>query len=433
MVFDAGTPVDLGLLGRGTISQLLGQGGQGQVYEIVRATGAPLALKWYKPQSATEDQFRRLRTLIDFGAPHSRFIWPLSMARVGGAPGFGYVMAVREDSYLELSCLLAAKTPAGESLDVSFAAVLSVARQLSYSFLRLHAAGLCYRDISFGNVFFEPERGDILICDNDNVGVDNGSSRVLGTPFFMAPEVVRDRTYQTLPNIDTDRHSLAVLLFYVLCVGHPFEGQRTGTGLRDEAWLVEHLGDDPVFCMHPDREDNRPAALVQAYWELYPAFVRNLFVHAFVHGAADPSMRVTESQWVKAIDGLRDGMMTCRSCGATAFWDPAQPGRSCSSCHQLLAPDFVLDLGRRKVVTAPQATLSREHLTPGIDDPSPIGQLVRHPHEQTRWALRNVSHETWTARYPSGDEFRIEAGGTIELEVGLRLRLATTVVTVRKP
>lgn len=38
--------------------------------------------------------------------------------------------------------------------------------------LQLHAQGLCYRDISFGNVFFDHETGEVLICDNDNVAVD---------------------------------------------------------------------------------------------------------------------------------------------------------------------------------------------------------------------------------------------------------------------
>ena len=45
---------------------------------------------------------------------------------------------------------------------------------------------------SFGNAFFDPDNGDVLIADNDNVSVDGaGVLGVLGTPRFMAPEVVR--------------------------------------------------------------------------------------------------------------------------------------------------------------------------------------------------------------------------------------------------
>lgn len=433
MEFATGTPVDLGLLGRGSVVRLLGQGGQGHVYEVARQSGTRVALKWYKPHCATEEQYRRIQALIDHGAPSSRFLWPLSISRVPGASGFGYAMALREPHYLELSYLLAGKRPGGESLDVSFAAVLSVARQLSLAFLHLHAKGLCYRDISFGNVLFDPQHGDVVICDNDNVGVDDRDSRVLGTPFFMAPEVVRDTTHTTLPNVDTDRHSLAVLLFYVLCVGHPFEGDRTAVGLRDESWLVHHLGTDPVFCMHPDRNDNRPPALVRAYWDLYPAFVRRLFVQAFVHGVADPGLRVTEGQWVKAVDALRDGLMTCSSCGATFFWDPAEPGRSCSGCGNTVVPDFVLDFGRRKVVTTVTGTIRGDHLRAGGDEPGTVGQILRHPGDPHRWALRNVSGDTWIARFPDGSEFRVESHGHLELQQGLHVRVRSAALTVRSP
>ena len=59
-------------------------------------------------------------------------------------------------------------------------------------------------------MFFDPDTGDVLICDNDNVsanGIDNSS--VYGTPRFMAPEIVMG---QAKPSRNTDLYSLAVLL-----------------------------------------------------------------------------------------------------------------------------------------------------------------------------------------------------------------------------
>ena len=64
-------------------------------------------------------------------------------------------------------------------------------------------------------MFFDPDTGDVLICDNDNVsanGIDNSS--VYGTPRFMAPEIVMG---QAKPSRNTDLYSLAVLLFYMVC------------------------------------------------------------------------------------------------------------------------------------------------------------------------------------------------------------------------
>ena len=81
MVLAEGVEVDLGPLGRARVTSLLGQGGQGYVFEVRRDTGEPLALKWYKPESATTEQYQEMQQLVEIGSPHRRFLWPLSMAR----------------------------------------------------------------------------------------------------------------------------------------------------------------------------------------------------------------------------------------------------------------------------------------------------------------------------------------------------------------
>jgi DNA-binding helix-hairpin-helix protein with protein kinase domain len=423
-----GTEVDLGPLGRARVVRLLGQGGQGFVHEVRLPHGEALALKWYRPGSASADQFHEMQRLVELGSPHQRFLWPISMARVAGEPSFGYVMRLRDGCYLELSFLLANTDRDGAPLSVSFDATISICRQLASSFLRLHARGMCYRDISFGNVFFDPANGDVLICDNDNVGVDDGTSRVLGTPFFMAPEVVRDLTFATLPSTDTDRHSLAVLLFYTLCLGHPFEGARTDDGLRDAAWLLEHFGTDPVFCLHPDRDDNRPSQVVQDYWAIYPRFLQDLFVQAFVAGVDRPGQRVTEGQWMKAMDRLRDGMVRCR-CGTTGFWDLAEPRRTCRSCGRSLQPAYLLQVGRRTVAVSALATLRSDHLSPGADESVVVGRVRSHPQDADRWGLHNVSGRAWEATYAGGHRVSLEPDRTMEIADGVRVGVDGSVVT----
>lgn len=432
MSLSDGTEVDLGPLGRARITHLLGQGGQGFVHEVRLANGEALALKWYRPECASMEQFNEMQRLVESGSPHERFLWPISMARVEGEPSFGYVMRLREDRYLELSFLLSNTDRDGNPLSVSFASTINMCRQLSFSFLRLHARGMCYRDISFGNVFFEPEHGTILICDNDNVGIDDGTSRVLGTPFFMAPEVVRDLSYQTLPSTDTDRHSLAVLLFYTLFLGHPFEGALTDAGLRDASWLLTHFGTDPVFCMHPSRDDNRPPEIVRQYWSIYPKFLQDLFVQAFVAGVDNPGQRVTEGQWIKAMDRLRDGMVTCRGCRATAFWDVAEPERTCHACGTSLQPPYLLRIGRRTVAVSPLATLRTDHLASGVDESVVVGHVRAHPEDASRWGLHNASRRPWDATYGAGQRVRLEPDRTMEISDGLRVTIdSATLVAVR--
>ena len=80
----------------------------------------------------------------------------------------------------------------------SFYVICRTAFNLTKGYRNLHIAGAKYQDISFGNLFFNPDNGDVLICDNDNVSYGNSKpGGVLGTPGFMAPEIVRGEARRT--------------------------------------------------------------------------------------------------------------------------------------------------------------------------------------------------------------------------------------------
>src|SRR4051794_914758 len=144
------------------VEEFLGGGGQGEEYRATLA-GKPVALKWYYAASATADQRKALETLIKRGAPSDRFLWPSELASATGTPGFGYIMPLREPRFKGIVDLMKRRIEPG------FRALVTAGLELSHSFLQLHSKGLCYRDISFGNAFFDPGTGEVLICDNDNV------------------------------------------------------------------------------------------------------------------------------------------------------------------------------------------------------------------------------------------------------------------------
>jgi DNA-binding helix-hairpin-helix protein with protein kinase domain len=433
MLLRNGSRIDLGTLGQATVVRELGQGGQGYVYAVERDGGRMLAFKWYKPHCATTEQKDVLTRLVGLGAPHPRFLWPLSIGYARGASGFGYAMPLKHERFVEMGYLISGKAPDGSPLDTSFAVVISMCRLLADTFLRLHSRGLCYRDISFGNVAFDPSNGDVRICDNDNVDFDNGTGRVLGTPFFMAPELVRDATFQTLPNSDTDRHSLAVLLFYALCMGHPLEGQRTELGLRDGAWLTRHFGTDPLFTFDPSDASNRPASnLVEAYWKVYPRFLHEAFIRAFGIGLMDPASRVTESEWIKVLGRLRDVLVQCAHCGATNFMDEEDPAQQCARCHRPLERPLILHIGRRRIVVSPFAKIRSSDAPASEDDTLDYARVRRHPFDPSRWGLENLSGAAWVGTLPDGSRIDIAANETVDLIPGLRLEIQSIVVDVRR-
>lgn len=405
-----------------TVRRFLGEGSQGAVHEVVvDSTGEHLALKWYFPSLGGDRQRAAIAELIERGSPDDRFLWPTELATRPGDRSFGYLMPLRSEASVGLSDLLTGR------VDVPFSTICTLGMELADTFLSLHSQGLCYRDISFGNVFFDPATGRPLICDNDNVGVDGASpSAVLGTRRFMAPEIVRR---EADPSTATDLYSLAVLLFYLLMVGHPLVGRRE---LEFETWDDEAesvlFGRDPRFVFDPDDDSNAPLpelhGPVLTSWEMYPDHVRALFTQAFTVGLADPrNGRVRESVWRAALARLRDSVQRCPACAKESFWRPEHPGQHCWSCDRPLPPPPRLEVDGRALVVNPGTTLHRHHLVLDYDYTTVLGRVVPHPTKADRWGLRNESSLAWEVTAPDGRTQTADPGRSVGLLVGTTIRL----------
>ncbi len=404
-----------------TVAGLLGGGGQGEVYRVEGAA-QPLALKWYYPHAAKPEQRTLLENLIRKGPPNARFLWPIELVQAPAVDGFGYLMALREKRYKSLVDLMKRR------IDPPFRALVTAGFHLADSFLQLHSKGLCYRDISFGNLFLDPATGDVLICDNDNVAVDGDrSAGILGTPRFMAPEVVRG---MALPSIQTDLYSLAVLLFYLFMVHHPLEGKREfAIHSFDLPAMTDLYGDNPVFIFDPANDSNRPVPgyheNVLATWPVYPEFFRQLFTKAFTDGIRDPGHgRVREGEWRAALSRLRDSILYCPACGTENFYDRERLECTCWSCGQAVRLPFRLRIGRSVVMLNFDTQLFPHHVDDQriYDYSAPIAAVSRHPKDPQRWGLTNLSAETWSFQGPRDSiPVAVPPGKTVPLNPGARI------------
>lgn len=409
------------------VEQFLGGGGQGEVYRAV-LDGQVIALKWYFPAQATPEQRSGLEILIKKGPPTARFLWPMELTESPDVVGFGYVMPLRAPHYKSIVDLMKRR------VEPTFRALATAGLQLADSFLDLHAAGLCYRDISFGNVFFAPDTGEILICDNDNVGVDKqGAAGVLGTPRFMAPEIVRG---EALPSSDTDLYSLAVLLFYMLMVHHPLEGQRElDIKCLDLPAMNKLYGTDPLFIFDPNNDANRPVPGVHdnaiEFWPLYPMFLRDLFTRSFTKGLADPlNGRVRESEWRAAMAQLLDSIFYCSHCGMEAFYDVdalknsgGQPGLCWNCKSQLVLPPRIR-IKEAIVMLNHDTKLYPHHIDDQrlYDFSKPVAEVSQHPQDPSIWGLKNLSDEKWTITTDGGQSYQdVEPQRSARLTVGMRI------------
>ena len=416
----------------------LGGGTQGQVFAVelgAPGSGERLALKWYFPSCIARDpELRaRLRQSIGLGAPNGDFLWPLALLEPQDAhlSGFGYLMALRPDGFV------GAHLHAGGSLEISLQNVLKACFRLAEAFHQLHLKGLCYKDISLGNLFLEPGSGRILICDNDNVDIDGqGQGSVLGTPGFMAPEVLLG---QARPGAASDLFSLAVLLFRLLSRHDPFRGARElAIRCLDEPARRRLYGEEALFIFDPVDAGNRPdpvehsAALIT--WPIYPRSLQQLFEQSFGIGLRQPERRTLTGQWKQALARCLDQRQLCPHCGQETFLDP-DAERHCWSCGGALPKPIQLQLPHGRVVAAAGNELQPHHVDAlaGEAIDQPLALLVPHPSDPSLLGLRNLSQHTWQGQLSNGQQIALEPGRTCNLAPLQRLDSHAGAILVIRP
>ena len=402
----------------------LGQGGQGEVY-LVEYRGDCYALKWYINRDLLNNiDFKdNLRSNVNTGPIGGSFVWPQFMVE-DTSGGFGYLMDVIPSNFVSMVDLLnkckRKVSPDGSTVIKELVAFKSIetmlvaAVNIINSFKLLHRSGKCYKDLNDGGLYFDTETGDILVCDCDNIAPDRCGTSI-GKPGYMAPELVR---HTGKSSMDTDKHSLAVILFKLLFKDDPLRGKRvyekvTLTGSVE----LDVYGDNPLFIMDPDDDSNRPVRGINdnvlRFWDIYPEYVRNEFIQTFGPGLKDPSRRTIPQQWFKVMSRLLTETITC-PCGRPVHFLGKEvhefDSYSCPRCG-LVSPIF--EVGGLDMVMCKGAKI-RAYQSTDSDDPIVTGEVVENTKRPGMMGVKNLSSRLWIASYDDGRRKELtENSGTI--------------------
>ena len=224
---------------------------------------------------------------------------------------------------------------------------LRICIKISRSVKRLHAAGLAHSDLSYKNVLIDPITGSASIIDIDGLVVPGKfPPDVIGTPDFIAPEVMRtlklpptDKS-RKLPSRLTDQHALAVLIYMYLLNRHPLRGRKVHD-CDDETHDEElAMGEKALFIEHPTDKSNRydvkwvkrneaPARLQHLLpWQDLDAlsfkilgpYLSDLVQKAFVDGLHNPTQRPLANDWEDALVKTTDLLQQCENKSCTQKW-----------------------------------------------------------------------------------------------------------------
>jgi serine/threonine protein kinase len=324
---------------------------------------------------------------------------------------------------------------------------------------RMHAAGLAHSDLSYRNVLVDPLSGGASVIDIDGLVVPQKfPPDVIGTPDFIAPEVLRTLTLpltdkkRALPCIETDRHALAVLIYMYLLYRHPLRGGKIHDSdpAKDEEM---HMGEKALFVEHhqdktnrPNISNLRPTDLPFADIQKIPhtctgPYLSELFQKAFMDGLHHPNLRPSADNWETALVKTVDLIQPCKNPKCSQKWyvfdnstKPKCP--FCGTPYSGLLP--VLNLYSRRRNSDPfkpdnhrimvytdqylypwhvnRLIAPNERLTP--EQKKPVGYFVQH---QGIWWFVN---QTLPALKDVTNKKDIPPGAKVELVDGLQLLLS---------
>ncbi|MFR9591871.1 MAG: lipopolysaccharide kinase InaA family protein [Rikenellaceae bacterium] len=331
--------------------------------------------------------------------------------------------------------------------------------QIARAVKRLHAAGLAHSDLSYKNVLVDPVSGKAAIIDIDGLVVPGKyPPDVVGTPDFIAPEVLKTRSLKLgdpnrkLPSISTDRHALAVLIYMYLLYRHPLRGGKVNDmdAAKDEELS---MGEKALFIEHPTDKSNRPKLnqlnpselpqgdVAKLPYTICGPYLTELIKRAFIDGLHNPMARPTADEWEQALIKTSDLMQPCqnKSCESGWFVFDNSTKPKCPFCgteYKGVLP--VLNLyyspkrgsfrqDNHRLMVYDKQSLYMWHVNRNITpnekisdaDKKPVGDFHFH---NGKWILIN---RKLNSLYDKDIDKKIEIGGFVELTEGKKILLST--------
>ncbi len=312
----------------------------------------------------------------------------------------------------------------------NFLTRLQACTKIARAVRRMHFAGLAHSDLSNKNVLIDLKRGDACVIDIDSLVVPGvAPPTVLGTPGYIAPEVMAGRAH---PSIATDKHALAVLIYQILLNRHPLQGRKVRSSRSAEEDETLSMGAQALFVEHPRDRSNPPAYPIRVPMARLGPWLERLFLKSFVDGLHHPAQRADAAEWEIA---LYRTLNMVRPTPSGRDWFVNGPGlpMQCPFTGERIKERFPVahlvhaangrESDERQTLTLFHNLMlhtwhTRPHVTPDENaDRTPQGYISYH---QDKWWLVNLSD----------DELSVVGGATIrkndavELTHGLAVRMS---------
>jgi len=332
-----------------TLTELAGSGAQGVVYK--EKTGKYM-IKFYYPHNAPQldkDIMDRLSFVKNVKKP-KYFIEIIDLI---DSPYIGYVMERVTDHKPINSYLIHDRTKDFAdwyNSGYGFRERLFIGYIIAKAFNALSEDNLSYCDISGNNILvkYSDKTISVRMIDIDNIYIaGKGTSSVLGTPRYIAPEVIsRSRN----PDVFSDNYSLAVILFELLRIGHPYVSEKVEDGTPED--------EDAAYAgkfnyVAADEKNMLPEKVV------FTDKLKELFRRCFIAGKENRMERPSAKEFEFALLDACNKVIKCPTCGC---WHYPRKERKflCPWCDSVSKPAARLTFYDKMFIVQSDINAARE-------------------------------------------------------------------------
>lgn len=291
------------------LASIIGQGGEGAVYEIA-ATNDYVAKIYHKPLSSERATKIQLMASFPDQAVKQLTAWPIGLilSKSGRSP-VGLLIPKVENSK-DIHKLYSPKSRLAEFQRADWRFLVLACANIARSFAAIHNTGCVIGDINEGSVLVADNARVRLIDCESFQWTANGKRFAceVGVETFTPPELQGKNFREVIRTINHDSFGLAVMVFLLLFMGrHPFAGRFLGRGDMPIPRAISEFR-FAYSAMRADVQMDKPPGTPPL--SIVGDELAFLFERAFAKQMAQGG-RPEPAEWVQALSNLEKLLKQC--------------------------------------------------------------------------------------------------------------------------
>jgi len=365
--------------GKFVLGPLLGEGGEGSVYD----GGDDTVVKIFDKDHVTQHRKEKIQLLVGRGIQAKGMCIPTAVVRNGDGEFVGYVMPKASGREFQRTIFNKRKFekefPTWKKADLVDICI-SFLEKVQY----LHSMNIILGDINPKNLMIDNKK-NVFIIDADSWQVE-GYPCPVGTPMFTSPAMLGKAYAEDLRTMEDELFAVATMLFMIVMTGQ-FPYIRTGT----DGDMVQLIKEGNFAFQYENRNNkDQPDGDWKYMWSHIHKPVKDLFWHTFHKEGKRYAKRPTATEWLEAFRAYRSYLgdkranfdpmsndvypirnkafrpdtpiQDCPGCGRknaiAGIWNDASEDyfvpRQCNKCRAT-GPQTVRPAGPRRMPTTPAA------------------------------------------------------------------------------